>query len=531
MNLYTKYRSRDFSQVVGQKHVVSVLSSALILDRVSHAYLFSGPRGTGKTTLARLLAKSLNCENRKKDQYEPCNKCDSCKEINGGMSLDIIEIDAASNRGIDEIRALRDKVRFAPSKGKYKVFIIDEVHMLTREAFNALLKTLEEPPKHAIFILATTELHKVPETIVSRTQQFDFRLHKYTDIFERLKFISKHEKISIDDESLRIITNAARGGLRDAISLLDQVSSVSKKIQEKTTRDILGLVSQDSIFLFLENLGEKKTIELIKMCENLYQDGNDFYEFTGEVIEHLRRILFYKSGYVRVMDDYTDQEKDKIYRIAKKYSLKDLIKYIEFLVKVQSDIKNSNISYLPLEIAIYNLTYSVDETTKSSESNKEKEKKEEVKKSDVQEKKYDVQEDKVVLKKETIVKKKLQDDTKEKFEEINIDIEKIKKDWQDIVKKIANNHSLKIMLKNSVPLKIEDNKLVIGVEFKLYKDKLENQKVYQNVCECIEKYTSNKCQLKFVVESSLVRKIDTSKASSSSKTGEEMVSDAMDVFN
>ncbi|NMC99723.1 MAG: DNA polymerase III subunit gamma/tau, partial [Bacteroidales bacterium] len=190
MNLYNKYRSQKFDEVVGQEHIVTVLKNAIIYDKVSHAYLFSGPRGTGKTTLARLLAKSLNCQDRKKNNYEPCNVCASCKEITQGFSMDIIEIDAASNRGINEIRSLRDKIHFVSSGNKYKIFIIDEVHMLTPEAFNALLKTLEEPPKNVIFILATTELHKVPETIISRTQSFNFTLHNLDNIVLQLEKIA-----------------------------------------------------------------------------------------------------------------------------------------------------------------------------------------------------------------------------------------------------------------------------------------------------------------------------------------------------
>ena len=276
MNLYTKYRSKQFSEVIGQQHVVKVLTNAILHDRVAHAYLFSGPRGTGKTTLARLLAKSLNCENRKANEFESCDKCNSCKEIVSGSSMDIIEIDAASNRGIDEIRQLREKVKFAPSGKKYKIFIIDEVHMLTREAFNALLKTLEEPPKHAIFILATTELHKVPDTIISRTQQFDFKLHAFADIVAQLTNIAKSEKIKIDKESIELISQSAQGGLRDAISLLDQVSNMGGVIDEKVTREILGLTTHESLIQFVDKFFQKDLKSTLDIINSINENGADF---------------------------------------------------------------------------------------------------------------------------------------------------------------------------------------------------------------------------------------------------------------
>jgi DNA polymerase-3 subunit gamma/tau len=227
--LYRKYRPKRFAEIVGQEHVVRTLTNAIASGMVSHAYLFAGPRGCGKTTIARLLAKAVNCKNRKEGEAEPCNQCDSCLEINQGNAMDLIEIDAASNRGIDEIRDLRDGIRFVPTKSKYKVFIIDESHQLTREAANALLKTLEEPPSHAIFVLATTEVHKMIPTIVSRCQRFDFRRLKVPEIIGRLETILEKEKINFEKEALNLIALAASGSIRDAESLLDEVVSFSGK--------------------------------------------------------------------------------------------------------------------------------------------------------------------------------------------------------------------------------------------------------------------------------------------------------------
>ena len=237
--LYRKYRPLGWAEVVGQEHVVQTLRNAIAADRVAHAYLFSGPRGTGKTTLARLLAKAVNCldEDRTK---RPCNDCENCKAVNENCFMDLIEIDAASNTSVDDVRDLRDKINFSPSQGKYKIYIIDEVHMLSTQAFNALLKTLEEPPPHAIFVLATTEIHKIPATVLSRCQRHEFRRVPVDEIVGQLKAIVKAEKIQAHDDALATIARQAGGGLRDAISLLDQLASAGTKITLQLTQTVLG---------------------------------------------------------------------------------------------------------------------------------------------------------------------------------------------------------------------------------------------------------------------------------------------------
>ncbi|MCX6813738.1 MAG: DNA polymerase III subunit gamma/tau, partial [Candidatus Azambacteria bacterium] len=270
--LYRKYRPQSWDEVIGQEHVVRTLTNALKLGRVSHAYLFSGPRGTGKTTIARLLAKSVGC-----------------------VDLDLIEIDAASNRGIDEIRELRDGVKFAPTAGKYKVFIIDEVHQLTKEAFNALLKTLEEPPAHAIFILATTEVHKVPETILSRVQQFAFRRLTVAEIIKKLQKIVGAEKIKINDDALRLIASYAGGSFRDAESMLEQLRVWSDKIIAKEDiEELLGAVDFEKVKAMtdcLNNTGPKEAIDYVGA---LTEGGTDLEMFTKALVNHLRKIMLIK---------------------------------------------------------------------------------------------------------------------------------------------------------------------------------------------------------------------------------------------
>ena len=281
VSLYRKYRPHNFDNLVGQDYIRDTLTNALKGNRVSHAYLFSGPRGTGKTSAARLLAKALNCSNLT-DGYDPCNECDFCQEINNGRLIDLIEIDAASNRGIDEVRDLKEKINFAPTRSKFKVYIIDEVHMMTKEAFNALLKTLEEPPDHVYFILATTEIHKIPETILSRCQRFDFKRINKKALMTRLSFIAQKEKIQAQDSALELITRYVDGGLRDAIGLLEQLS-VDKKLEVEHVREILGLSHTSLILSLYDVLMNNDIKEALKIISELHNQGSDLKQFLHEM--------------------------------------------------------------------------------------------------------------------------------------------------------------------------------------------------------------------------------------------------------
>ncbi len=291
--LYRKFRPGDFGELVGQEHISKTLQHALETGRIVHAYLFCGPRGTGKTSTAKILAQAVNCLDL--HNGEPCGECEACKRIKEGQSLDILEIDAASNRGIDEIRDLRERVRYAPAQEKFKVYIIDEVHMLTNEAFNALLKTLEEPPAHVIFILATTEAHKIPLTVLSRCQRFDFRRISLVDIAMRLKEVAEKEQIAITQEAVEAIAKKAEGGLRDAMSLLDQcVSFAENEVTAETVAMVLGAMDGDFIAAMAAALYQQNLSFLLEGIEQLVQQGKDLRQFLQDLLEHFRSLALFQ---------------------------------------------------------------------------------------------------------------------------------------------------------------------------------------------------------------------------------------------
>ncbi len=331
MSLYLKYRPQDFGSMVGQQHAIQTLRNALIQNNLAHAYLFCGSRGTGKTSLARIVAKALNCLARKSDG-EPCHACEMCQAAAQGRLVDLIEIDAASNRGIDEIRDLREKILFSPSQAKAKVYIIDEVHMLTKEAFNALLKTLEEPPDHAYFILATTEFHKIPETIVSRCQQFVFRRIELEDIARRLGEIAGKEGISAEGEALRLIAKAANGGLRDAIGLLEQMASAQEgSLVASQVAKRLGISGESSLESFAAALSQSQAAQAIELLNQIYSEGQSLSQFCAQWLEYLRGKM------LACLD-----EPQKLSR---------LLEWIEIFTQAKHQLSQATLPQLPLEIA------------------------------------------------------------------------------------------------------------------------------------------------------------------------------------
>ena len=351
-----KWRPQDFDEVIGQEHITTTLKNAISMDRLHHAYLFAGPRGIGKTSTARIFSKALNCA--KGPSPKPCSKCTSCQEIVNGSSLDVIEIDGASNNGVDEIRNLRETVKFSPLQGKYKIYIIDEVHMLTIPAFNALLKTLEEPPAHVKFIFATTEPHKLPATILSRCQRFDFRRIPLKDIIVKLKEVAKEEKLDIEEDVFLYIGKASDGSMRDAESILDQTSSLSKgKATLKDVVDSLGMIEQETLFRSADLIIERNTKEAIHLVGRVLDSGKDEKQFLTELLEHFRNIMIAKAGISS--GELIDLPKEAIERINKQsqsFSQGDIFYILNTLSNSLRMIKQLLPARIVLELCMIKLT-------------------------------------------------------------------------------------------------------------------------------------------------------------------------------
>ncbi|MEG6617120.1 DNA polymerase III subunit gamma/tau [Peptococcaceae bacterium 1198_IL3148] len=348
--LYREYRPQRFADIAGQEHITRTLQNAICSGRVSHAYLFCGPRGTGKTSTAKVLAKTLNCVNAPVE--EPCNHCQNCIATTEGTSVDVIEIDAASNRGIEDIRDLREKVKYSPAHGKYRIYIIDEVHMLTTEAFNALLKTLEEPPGHVIFVLATTEPHKVPVTILSRCQRFDFRRISVDVMVARLKQVADSAGLTVEEEALMLIAGVAEGGLRDALSILDQGAVYgNNKITVADVHNLLGTVGEEVLTQMADHLASANTAATLTLINNLYQQGKDLRLFVKELSTYLRSLMLYL-----VSNGLPDTNQQSIKLTASKFKPKQISNYLEILTKLEYDMKWSSQPKVLLELALVKMT-------------------------------------------------------------------------------------------------------------------------------------------------------------------------------
>ena len=348
--LYRAYRPQDFKSVAGQRHVVTTLQNAIKLNKVAHAYLFSGPRGTGKTSMAKIMAKALNCVHG--PTTEPCNECEICKGINKGTISDIVEIDAASNNGVDEIRDLRDKVKYLPSECRYKVYIIDEVHMLSQGAFNALLKTLEEPPSHVIFILATTEPHKIPATILSRCQRFDFQSLDKADIVERLQYVLNAENIKATPEAVDLIAESSEGGMRDALSLLDQSISYSTDdvISEDDVLAVSGNISSQIILHMLKEALESNSAEVLKSLGEIISDGKEIPRIINDVIIFLRDALLAKIGSSNSLKSAYKTEEYQVF--LAKISNEIIYKWLDILNDTLNNIKFTTQKRAYLELGL-----------------------------------------------------------------------------------------------------------------------------------------------------------------------------------
>jgi len=445
----------NFENLVGQNHIKTTLMNALKTNQVSHAYLFSGPRGTGKTTTARLLAKALNCMNLK-DNFEPCDSCEFCNDISDGRMIDMIEIDAASNRGIEEVRDLKEKINFAPTRSKFKVYIIDEVHMMTVHAFNALLKTLEEPPHHTYFILATTEFHKIPETIVSRCQCFEFKRIEKQILTDRLAYICRQENLEFEESALEAIARYSDGGLRDAIGLIEQLGT-GGKITFSLTQELLGISNISTLTDFHDSIFSNNTTSALSLIQSLHAQGSDVKQFTKDFIQLLRE---------KMLSAVYSNDNSAVH------------KYLAAINAFQSGLKiqDSSIPHLPLEIAVIKLCTENPGVGMPVVKNLQTAAVENVQKASVKtfaEPVRDIPVEKAVEKSPPPeIKEITQESKSEPSSEIegsgDVSIELIQKDWPRILERVKRP-SLRNSLKNTVPLKLDGIKLTFQFHTLFYK--------------------------------------------------------------
>ncbi len=482
---YTKYRPQKFSEISKPNETAESLLNQLQSGKTSHAYLFVGSRGTGKTTTARILAKGLNCLKPEKNG-DPCNSCDNCTAISTSSFMDLVEIDAASNRGIDDIRDLREKVKLAPVSGKSKVYIIDEVHMLTSEAFNALLKTLEEPPKRVCFILCTTEFHKVPDTIKSRCQVYKFKRASISQIVTKLEKIAQVEKSKISKEQLKIIAKASLGGFRDAETLLQQV--IEGNIQPES---LLVLSSREGYINFLDSLSTGEVAECLRILNKSFDDGVDIYVWVGEFISYLRTLLFVKAGVLEVLDDESDTIVEAAKRQASQLDFNFLVTTIERFLKAQSEIKTTQVPQLPVEIAVISYNNGNDSNSTAKETQNvapilkttpATDVKPKVESKPLLMKKFQLKSDKpkpaeIIVDAPTDAKKKIK----------AIDITEIENKWDDIVGYVDKlNSTIATLLRNSKAVEASDNGIELEVAYAFHKDRLESPKNKRLVETAIE---------------------------------------------
>jgi len=347
--LYLKWRPQVWDDVVGQEHVTRILRNAIVSDRVHHAYLFAGPRGCGKTTTARLLAKAVNCLDPEPSR-RPCNACAHCLAVNEGRFLDLIEIDGASNNSVEDVRDLRDKINFSPSQGRYKVYVVDECHMLSTGAFNALLKTLEEPPSHAIFVLATTEAHKIPVTVLSRCQRHDFRLISHAEMVARLKAVAAEEGMRAEETALEVVARHATGSLRDAISLLDQLAAAGDEITLVQAQSLLGAAASQAVLDLVDALAERDSALGLALINQTIDAGAGPRQFARQIVETLRRLVLIKMGRPGLMD-ITDQARATLERQAERFEIGELLRAVRAFNSAAAELRAGWQPQLPLELA------------------------------------------------------------------------------------------------------------------------------------------------------------------------------------
>ncbi len=496
-----KWRPNNFNEIVGQPHIVNTLKSAIEKNRLAHAYLFAGPRGVGKTSTARILAKALNC--KEGSIVNPCGKCSSCLEISQSRSLDVMEIDGASNTGVEDVRSLRENVKFAPTSGKFKIYIIDEVHMLSTAAFNALLKTLEEPPEFVKFLFATTHPDKIPSTVLSRCQRLDFRRISTMEIVSQLDKIVKSEKISVDKEVLLAIAKTSDGALRDAESILDQLVSFSKeKISLKDVISILGLVEQEALFEITDKIIQKNPKKALSLLNRIIDDGKDVNVFLGNLIEHFRNLMIAKvtKGDAKLIDLPLDIC-ERLLKQAQSLSLEEIFTVFNVLANTLEMAKRLDSLRIPLEVSLIRLSYDKKSPEAVVEIKKEKE----------SPKEQDIREE-------------------EKHEEspeslMNISLDNVKSAWQNIIDSLSRvKISVATYLNEGEPFKLQGNLLTISFpkSHSLHKESLERKENREIIEKNLTEALNTPLRVSFILSAETKARSDDS--------GNSFIRSVMDTF-
>lgn len=476
--LYRKYRPKSFSEILGQKHIVQTLTNQVKNATVAHAYLFTGSRGVGKTSVARILAKAVNCTSKGSKVGDACGECGVCQSVSQGNFIDLVEIDAASNTGVDHVRDLIEHVRFAPSVGKFKVFIIDEVHMLSKGAFNALLKTLEEPPAHAIFILATTEIHKVPETIVSRTQRFDFKRLGLLDLKKQILQVLESEKIKLETQVVDLVASNAEGSARDVLTLLEKVLTLGQKVTLEESRQLLGVTDLSVCENLLSLIVEKKAQEIPNFFSKLLDSGLDFTILNKDFLEYLRKVLIVKVSGDKSAVLLEDEQLQRIEKFSNSLDLPELVYIIRLFLKSLKDLSFAPNAEVPLLLASLEAIYrNQTPKTNSTETKADKAQNHQVKE----------------FAPPKVLTEENKGQTARPVQNVNITLTEIKKKWPEVVKKAKqHNGPLAHLIKNTNILRIEGDIVSLEVKFLFDKQSLQTQK-HQEILQRIlrEVYSTN----------------------------------------
>ena len=494
--LYRKWRPRTYDEVVGQGHVTRTLRNALSAGRISHAYVFTGPRGTGKTSMARLLAKAVNCLST--ENNKPCNQCRICQAINEARLLDLIEVDAASNRGIDEVRSIREKVNFRPNEARYKLYILDEAHMLTEPAFNALLKTLEEPPPHVIFVLVTTEPRKIPFTILSRCQRFDFRRIPLQDMIGHLKYIADQEGLTVESAALELIARSATGSMRDAESLLDQLMSYSgEEITLAQVQSVLGTVATQAVGGLVDQLVARNVARGLDVINQVVGDGVDPRQFNRQVVDYLRELLLIKVGddssLVRVTPEALQEMKGQ----AAQLSTRELIKVVKLFNQAGLDLKVSTQSQLPLELAFVDATLGEEEKADPPVARPSPGT---VPKTSAEASVASTPRSAPTGESAKAVREKAREEPRAASTGLRLTLSTVNSQWGRILGEAKlRNRSVEALLKSCRPLGVEGQEVVLGFQYPFHKEKIEEPQNKALVESVVSQVVEGSCRIRCVL--------------------------------